>query len=94
MASNHTERRKLERYDYISTVEYALSEQEKTFRAIASNISRSGLCLYLFELHREGQMLTFSRNYFPVPYRTAVIRWIKRENGELYRAGLVFVDEH
>lgn len=91
MLSDNGEKRKSLRYDFPKRIEYGLSPKisDETFYGVTINISDSGLCLYIFNLLPEGQKITIKNN-LPVSYRTALVRWIKKVDADLYKAGVMF----
>ncbi len=92
MLSNNGERRNSLRYDFPQRIGYILSPKisEETFSGVTINISNSGLCLYIFNLIHEGQKIAI-KSTLPVPHQTALVRWIKKVDADLYKAGVMFV---
>jgi c-di-GMP-binding flagellar brake protein YcgR len=93
MFSNNGERRNSLRYDFPQRIDYILSPEtsENIYQGVTINISNTGVCLYIFNLLPEGQKITIKNN-LPVSYRTALVRWIKKVDDDLYKAGVLFVD--
>ncbi len=89
----HFRSRRHERYDFHHEIKYVLNPDTtgEIFRGVTVNISDSGLCLYVFNNHlREGQELTI-KTILRGFYRTGVVRWYKKIDGEIYKVGLMFV---
>lgn len=80
------------RFDFPSIIEYSLMPENavKTFKGVTIDICESGLSLYLFELLKHGQEITI-RTTLPVSRRTASVCWIKKIDGDMFKAGLKFV---
>ncbi len=77
------------RYAYPKTVEYVLPSGGRpgTLKGVVVNISKGGICLYLYSDYIEGETIVI-QNTLPVTSRTASIRWIKKINVGFYKAGL------
>ena len=86
------EPRKEERQDYPYEIEYVTDPLTtyEIFKAVAVNISNSGLCLYTSTPLSEGQEITI-KSTIPAPSQTAVVRWIEKLNDFYYKVGLQFV---
>jgi len=85
--------RKYPRYDYPSTIEYALGSQaddEVVRKGVTIDLSTMGLCMYIFDPLPQGQKIII-KSALPVDSRTAVIRWTRNEESSLYRSGLMFI---
>jgi len=85
------EPRKEERQDYPHEIEYVVDPLTtyEFFKAVAVNISKSGLCLYTSTPLSEGQTITI-KSTIPAPSQTAVVRWIQKLNDFYYKIGLQF----
>ena len=92
MLSDNVERRNGLRYDFPQRIEYILSPEisEKVYQGVTINISNTGACLYLVNLLAEGQRIIIKKN-LPVFYQTALVRWTKKVDDDLYKAGVMFV---
>jgi hypothetical protein len=62
-----------------------------SFRAMCSDISDSGLCLYLSAGVDAGRKIIF-KSSMPLPHSEATVRWCSRVAGNVYKAGLTFSD--
>ncbi len=80
------------RYAYPKTVEYTITslDDSDTFKGVVVNISKTGICLYLYAIHAEGETITI-KSGLPVQSRTAMVKWIKKVNEGFYKAGLEFI---
>ena len=85
--------RRFPRYDHCSKIEYSLRghSPSEVFSGVARNISRGGICLYIYQRLVEGQRIEIISS-LPVGFHTAVLRWIKEENS-LFVTGWMFVGE-
>jgi len=85
------EQRKEKRQDYPQEIEYVIDPLTtyEIFKAVAVNISSSGLCLYSSTNLSEGQTITI-KTAIPAPCQTAVVRWIVKLNNFYYKIGLQF----
>jgi len=92
MSFNKNERRKDIRYDFPKKIEYVLNPETsgKIYSGVITNISKSGLCLYIFHPLTEGQKIII-KSTLPVSHQTADVRWIKKVDNDFYKAGLIFV---
>lgn len=81
------------RYDYPATIEYVLHTEmpEKLLKAVTFNISTSGVGLYVFDKHAEGQKIVIKSD-LPVACQTATICWVIEEQNGFYRAGARFIN--
>jgi len=59
---------------------------------ITANISDSGMCIYSDSSHSEGEIIEI-RSPLPVPYVRAAVRWNKKDAADLYKMGLMFIEE-
>ncbi len=82
------------RYDFPSMIEYVVDSPsaDTVCKAVTVNISTSGIAAYVFSPHAEGQRI-FIKTDLPVDFRTATVRWIRKEDESFYLAGLKFVDQ-
>jgi hypothetical protein len=90
MMPDSIERREHPRYDFPHRIEYALNHETpgESFNAVTINISKRGLCLYVFNSLGEGQKMVINGT-LPVPFRTASVRWIKKIEDNFYKIGLM-----
>jgi c-di-GMP-binding flagellar brake protein YcgR len=88
--SNSIERREHIRYDFPHRIEYALNPEtsDEIFKAVTINISKTGLCLYVFDSLGEGQKMVI-RSTLPVPLKTVSVRWTKKIEDNFYKVGLM-----
>jgi hypothetical protein len=92
MSFDVSERRKAVRYDFPSTIEFNMGTEsgEKNRKAVTINISKSGLCLYLFEsLWRHDEIQLSSM--LPMASKKASVRWIKKIDEGVFKAGVSFM---
>ena len=78
------------RYAFPKTIEYTTGPDSGQHKGVIINISKSGICLYMYETHGKGQTITIKSN-LPVEPRTAAIRWVKEVSDGFYQTGLQFV---
>jgi len=90
---NGIQRRKHQRYDFCSKIDYVLTQgdTEEIFKGVTINISPFGLRLYMFTPHREGEGIKI-RSKLPVDSQTATICWINKCGSDLYAVGLKYTD--
>lgn len=83
--------RKEERKDYPHEIEFVTDPLTtyEIFKAVAVNISKSGLCIYTSKPLSKGQKITI-KSTMPSS-QTAVVRWIQKLNDFYYKIGLQFV---
>ncbi|MDA8431832.1 MAG: hypothetical protein M0Z60_02590 [Nitrospiraceae bacterium] len=86
------EKRKHDRRDFIAVIEYGVRRDAgtETCKGVAADICESGFSLYLFRLLARGEEIMI-RTELPVSPRTASVRWIRRIDGNIFKAGLMFV---
>lgn len=92
MSAAWSEKRRYPRRVFTTTVHYTVDSStiKDISKAVTVNISQSGICLYTFNDHKEGETLKIHNG---VPYdlqSTVTIRWIKRVNEQLYKVGCEF----
>ncbi len=80
------------RYAYPKTIEYTTESNGSSgfHKGVVINISKAGICLYLYTTHTEGQTITIKSN-LPVNFRAATIRWVKQLSEGFYKSGLQFI---
>jgi hypothetical protein len=84
------ERRKDERVDFESKIEYVLNHtDEVSFEGNIVNISPFGLCLNISTELREGQEIIF-KDTLTTGHQTAMVVWIDKTNDNSYMVGLQF----
>ena len=90
---NGIQRRKHQRYDFCSKIDYVLTQGDthEIFKGVTIDISPSGLRLYMFAPHHEGQGINI-RSKLPVDSQTATICWINKCGSDLYEVGLQYTD--
>ena len=84
--------RKDDRKDYPHEIEFVTDPLTtyEVFKAVAVNISKSGLCIYTSIPLSEGQEITI-KSEIPADSQTAIVRWIQKLNDFYYKVGLKFV---
>jgi hypothetical protein len=84
--------RRFPRYDHCCSIRYKLFGHSPTevFSGVARNISRGGICLYIYQRLDEGQRIEIISS-LPVGTHSAVLRWIKEEDS-LFVSGWMFVE--
>ena len=93
MGYHERERRRQIRYDFLSKIEYkAHHSPESINTAIANNICKDGLGIYVFDPLQEGQYINITST-LPIDGDRAIVRWIKKENENFYKVGLAFTTE-
>ena len=92
MSSDVSERRKAVRYDFPSTIEFntGVKSGESKHKAVTINISKSGLCLYLFESFIRHQEIRID-SVLPIVSKKASIRWIRKIDEGFFKAGVSFM---
>jgi len=92
---NGIQRRKHQRYDFCSKIDYVLTQEntQEILKGVTINISPYGLRLYMFMPHSEGQSIKI-RSKLPVDSQTATICWINQCGSDLYEAGLKYTDRN
>ena len=90
-------RRAHPRREYKTTVEYFFNPETgtpqgvKRIKAVTKNISDAGVCIYTMIPHEEGQRLRFVQCNALGEHCDAEVRWSKKVNETLYKAGLMFL---
>ena len=89
MPYNTIQRRKHQRYDFCSRIDYVLTpgDTHEIFKGVTIDISQAGVRLYMFAPHHEGQGIRI-KSKLPEDLESATICWIKKRDGDLYEAGL------
>ncbi|MGE5893824.1 MAG: PilZ domain-containing protein [bacterium] len=93
MKPEEGDKRRHKRRVFTTTVQYAVTQpavSDTLSKGVTVNISSTGLCLYTFSSHKEGQQVKI---YNGVPLHIeeeAVIRWVKKLNRHLYKIGCEF----
>lgn len=89
MPYNTIQRRKHQRYDFCSRIDYVLTpgNTDELFKGVTIDISQAGLRLYVFSPHHEGQGIRINSK-LPEDVESATICWIRKCDGELYEVGL------
>ena len=91
MCAEAGERRRDVRQPYPHVIEYSVaSASDEKLKAVAVNISNSGLALYIFSHLIQGQEILI-RSFIPVDYRKASVRWIRKIDKDILQAGVMFV---
>jgi len=92
MSAAWSEKRRHPRRVFTTTVQYTVDSVpvEDVAKAVTVNISQSGVCLYTFCDHQAGDTLKIHNG---VPYdlqSTAIVRWTRRVNEQLFKIGCEF----
>ncbi|GBD99253.1 hypothetical protein BMS3Abin07_01288 [bacterium BMS3Abin07] len=94
----YNNKRKESRHVFSATFEYKVLNNGKRnpgnrpLKGVSLNVSKSGLCMYTRGPIEEGQKLIITKSDLPVSSDTAVVKWIRKVNNELYKTGLMFID--
>ena len=84
------ERRKHERVDLESKIEYVLNHTDEVFfEGEIVNLSQFGICFNTSAELREGEEIIFKDN-LPNDYQTAIVVWIEKTASNYYTVGLQF----
>jgi c-di-GMP-binding flagellar brake protein YcgR len=84
------ERRKYERVNLESKIEYVLNHTDEVFlEGEIVNLSQFGLCFNTYIELREGEEIIFKDN-LPNDYQTAMVVWIEKTAGNYYMVGAQF----
>lgn len=76
-----------ERYPLCEKVEYVHSESsEEVFQGLATNISKSGICLHVYKILGEGESIMI-RSSLNNSCQTATLQWINEIDSGFYMAG-------
>ena len=88
----NAEKRKQQRYDFPGMIEYVANFEtsDEPLKAVTVNISKSGLCLYIFEFLNEGQEIII-KSTLPIPFQRVTARWVKEIDDSFYAVGLTGV---
>jgi len=76
--------------EYYYTVTNGGARNIKVIKAVTKDISTHGLCIYTMIPLAEGQKLEVLKSDILSLRRPAVVRWVKRVDEHIYRAGLMF----
>ncbi len=92
MQSQTIDKRRHERYDFPSKIEYSLNTQtgDEVLQGVTINISEAGLCLYTFYELIEAEKINI-KSVLPLRRQAAIVRWIKKINPDFYKVGLTFM---
>jgi hypothetical protein len=84
------DRRKDERVDFESKIEYVLNHTDEVFlEGNIVNISPFGLCINISTELREGEEIVF-KDTFSTGHQTATVVWIEKTNDNNYMVGFQF----
>ena len=82
-----SEQRREERYHLCEKVKYVISESaEEPLQALATNISKHGICLHLYHTLEKGTSIIFRSNHGN-SCKEATLQWIDEMESGLYKAG-------
>lgn len=91
-ASSEGKERRHQRTVYISAFAYLFPSRSSDIHfGVTSNMSDSGICVYSDARPEEGESIEF-KSSLPVPSSRATVRWVRKDVGELYKMGLMFVE--
>ncbi len=80
-------KRSEERYPLCEKVAYVLSESsEEPLQGLATNISKSGICLHLYKTLDKGDSITF-KSSLNNSCQEATLQWISEMDSGLFLAG-------
>ena len=86
--------RKEDRFPFLKTIAYSCDQGGPVdlFKGVTINISRSGMCMYLYESPciAQGSHIHI-KSELPVSAQRGTIRWIDKVEDGFYKAGLMFV---
>ena len=88
------ERRKCSRRFFPSLIRFTVCSREtpKIRDGLIGDMSSCGLWFFTCSFLRKSEVLEV-RNDIPVPHRKGVVRWVKRLERNLYKAGIEFTQE-
>lgn len=86
------DRRKAQRYPFPANIKYGLNggTSPPSSKAVTMNVSRTGVCMYVFENVGEGDEITITNDH-PVIKGRARVQWIKEIESSFYLAGLMYI---
>lgn len=83
-----------DRFPFLKTIAYSCEQDgaEDLFKGVTINISKSGMCLYLYECPcvDPGRHIHIKSD-LPVSAQRGTIRWVNKVEDGFYKAGLMFV---
>ena len=83
-----------DRFPFLKTISYTCDQEgsDDIFKGVTINISKSGMCLYLFESPCvDNGSHIFIKSELPVNSSRGAIRWIDKVEDGFYMAGLQFI---
>lgn len=92
MSHIYHENRKQKRFSYTDLIYISTNDNtyEREQRAIAVDLSDSGIGIFTFNKLDKGQEITI-QSKMPVSNNKAVVRWTKRYTNNFFMSGLIFV---
>ena len=75
--------------NYRTDLEHS-SCDDACFKGVTINMSNGGLCLFVDKPLCEGDKIRILKNNATGPDKTAIVRWVKLVNNEIYKIGLMF----
>lgn len=89
MSAIASELRREERFPFAKKIDFNLTHCEKGdyLKGISVNISSSGLCLYVFNPIKEGEIININSE-LPTACKTAMVRWVKNIETDFYLIGV------
>ncbi len=93
MIESDQERRKYNRYNFNSALEFkmAAGPQNDTFMGYTINVSAAGLCIGLYRRLVPGDQISIQRIFLPFLLGKATVQWVKEIGEDLFVAGLTVV---
>jgi hypothetical protein len=89
-----TVQRSEDRFPFLKTIDYSCDQGGvgSLFKGVTINISRSGLCMYLYEspCAVRGSHI-FIKSELPTSAQRGTIRWVDKVEDGFYKAGLMFM---
>lgn len=86
MESDITEKRREDRFPFAKNL-YCTNTKGEVFKGITVNMSKSGLCLYVYKILSEGESIKIN-DILPNSCREAVICWIRKIDDAFSMVGL------
>ncbi|TAN45039.1 MAG: PilZ domain-containing protein [Nitrospirae bacterium] len=89
MHKSVSELRREERFPFAKKIEFNLKYcgNHDRLKGISVNISSSGLCLYVFNPIKEGEIININSD-LPTSCKTAMVRWVKNIETDFYMIGV------
>ncbi|MBF0327910.1 MAG: PilZ domain-containing protein [Nitrospirae bacterium] len=87
--SDNSNLRREERFPFAKKIDFSMKycEAGDCLKGISVNISSSGMCLYVFNPIKEGDIISINSE-LPAPCKTAMVRWVKSIETDFYMIGV------